>query len=314
MRAFLLFMATAGFASAQSPETLDWHRYYPLAVGNVWEYHDAENTGPHVRMTLVSDTTANDITYFRQRLDWAMATNGPAGADTSRWTTDAYVRYTDTGVVSRSSIDADTSALARCSVDPFERDLSLAFTSRVACSGVAGELAGADSVFVDGAYDAPWQPFGLRGAAPSFEAAAVKTYSVGILFTTFVADVGPIAEGNLWGRRLHYAKIGGQEYGAPGFVVSTPRGAPRPGGPEMRVLGNPTTGNAAFAFRTKGGAEAAASVFDMLGRRVWESSVATGADWLRITIPTAAWPAGAYVIVVEQDGERATRPFTLANR
>ncbi|MGB3542818.1 hypothetical protein [Rubrivirga sp.] len=56
-----LGIATAA-ATAQPADSLDWKRYYPLAVGNIWEYHDAEGFNDQFRHTLVSDTTVGDQT------------------------------------------------------------------------------------------------------------------------------------------------------------------------------------------------------------------------------------------------------------
>ncbi len=55
------FLASA--AVAQPADTLDWKRYYPLAVGNLWEYHEAEIRADQSRFTLVSDTVVGGRTY-----------------------------------------------------------------------------------------------------------------------------------------------------------------------------------------------------------------------------------------------------------
>jgi hypothetical protein len=45
-----------------------------------------------------------------------------------------------------------------------------------------------------------------------------------MLFTTFVADIGPVRAGNLWGPSLHYAVVGGVAYGTPELVIAEPGG------------------------------------------------------------------------------------------
>ena len=63
----ILFLAVLipAEASAQTlPDTLDWHRYIPLWIGNEWHYRDAE-AYPVTRLALIGDTLINDRLYFR---------------------------------------------------------------------------------------------------------------------------------------------------------------------------------------------------------------------------------------------------------
>ena len=220
----LLIVAFAAAASAQAPDTLDWHRYYPLAVGNVWEYHNAE-LGGDFRHTIIADTVVGGRTYFVRRTDYS-SLGSPVPPGQPRLD---YVRYDERpggggGVVSLSSLSFDEAVLRPCDLDDeFERDLQLAFGARAACGPPPGPSP--DSVFVEGQYNTTWRPDVLSGTSTPVAVAAVKYFSVGIIFTTFVADVGPVASGNLWGPRLHYAVIDGVAYGTPELVI------PELGGP-----------------------------------------------------------------------------------
>lgn len=205
-------------ASAQAPDTLDWRRYYPLAVGNVWEYHDAEAWGVQFRHTLVADTVVGGRTYFVRRTD-----QSSLGSPTMPATPLVdYVRYEEGGggVVAAASLDGPPASVQPCSAtDLFERDLRLGFGTRLPCP------ASADSVVVAGQYGAVWQPDVLSGPATPIDVAAIKQFTVGYVhFTTFVADIGPVRAGNLWGPSLHYARVGGVEYGTPEMTVAEPGG------------------------------------------------------------------------------------------
>lgn len=314
MRLLLLLALVAPVAAAQPADTLDWRRYYPLAVGNVWEYHDAEGFGSQFRYTIVSDTVVGGRTYYRQRYDRAEAFTGDGGPDTLRSTAHAFIRYDEGGgVVGVPSLEADTVRLRPCDGN-FQRDLRLGFGARVACDPPP-EWRDADSVFVYGEYDREWRPSSLPGTGPHapVAVAAVKNYAVGAWFSSFVADVGPVGAGNLWGPALHYAVVGGVEYGAPGFVVASEPARPAPAAFEVRVRGNPSQGGAAFDVRARSPRPARLAVYDALGREVWASEVVVGPDWRRAQVPAAALAPGRYVLTVSGSGERTAAPFTVVH-
>lgn len=295
-------LALAGPALAQAPEdTLDWHRYYPLAVGNAWEYHDAEVPGDLTRHVLVSDTTAGTHHYFRRTTHHELHTL----TDTLRWASHDLVRYDTAGVVvAVASVEADTVAVDPCHVgDYFVRDLRLAFGARTACPG-----AEADSVVVSGAYDTSWTLDGV-----SIPVAAVKEYVVdGLIFSEFVADIGPVGAGNLGGPRLHYARVGGVEYGSPILmVVAAEPTPPEAAGLDVRVVPNPVRARASFEVRAPRPAHGRIDVFDLSGRRVRSVPVELAPGWRRVEIPTASLAAGTYVVRVTTAEGGASQRFTV---
>ena len=313
----LLSLGLLAFAAtAQPADTLDWRRYYPLAVGNVWEYHDAEAYGDQFRYTIVSDAAVGGQTYYRQRLDRATAVSGPGGPDTLRSTSYGFLRYDEGGVVGVPSVEADTVRLRPCEGN-FQRDLRLGFGARVACDPPPEWFPEADSVLVYGEYDREWAPSALPGTGSNsaVAVAAVKSYAVGgFWFSTFVADVGPVRAGNLWGPTLHYASVGGVEYGAPGFAVSVGSESPAPEGPGMdvRVLGNPSAQGVGFEARAPSARRVRFVVYDALGRAAWSSDVALSSSWTRIAVPPGALASGSYVLVAIGAGVRSVTPFTVA--
>ncbi len=296
------WLALAGTALAQAPhDTLDWQRYYPLAIGNAWEYHEAEVPGDLIRHVLVSDTTAGPHRYFRRTTHHELQTL----TDTLRWASHDFVRYDTAGVVvAIASIEADTVAVDPCHVgDYFVRDLRLAFGARAACPG-----AEADSVVVEGAYDTSWTLDGVAVAV-----AAVKRYVVdGLIFSEFVADIGPVGGGNLWGPRLHYARVGGVEYGSPVLVaVAAEPTPPKVAGLEVRILQNPVRARASFEVRASRSERGRIEVFDLSGRRVRTVPVELAPGWRRVEIPTASLAAGTYVARVSTVEGAASRRFTV---
>ena len=76
---YLLLLMLAGSASGQQsegPDTLDWRLYYPLEVGNVWEWETwllVDYTG-FDRREIIADTLINGIQYFLEtRYEYAQS-------------------------------------------------------------------------------------------------------------------------------------------------------------------------------------------------------------------------------------------------
>jgi len=149
--------ALASAASAQTTDTLDWKRYYPLEVGNVWEYHGAEARDIQTRYTLLADTSVNGQTYYRRQIDHVMVHYPQAEADTARSKSVDYVRYAEGGVITVPSVEADTIAFDPCSEEGFERDLRPAFETTTPCPLPLLFLE-ADSARIEGAYATMWAP------------------------------------------------------------------------------------------------------------------------------------------------------------
>jgi hypothetical protein len=93
-------------------DSLDWHRYFPLAVGNAWEYETSPGpAGGYYRVTIVADSVVGDRRYF------AMVGSGSAPTDT------VYIRYdTLAYVVVVPDIDADTTGEEVAAMKCFEVD------------------------------------------------------------------------------------------------------------------------------------------------------------------------------------------------
>ena len=301
----LLLWPAGNIVLAQStpPDTLDWHRYYPLEVGNIWEYEEAEDPFDYTRYHIVSDTTVGERRYYRRNIFYQ---NIPVFGDTV-YTGYDYVRYDTAGVVvAVPSPDADTAVVDPCAwEDYFVRDLRLGFGARVACPA-----SPSDSVSVEGGYNEVWT---APGGAP-VNVAAIKTFIVvdGLIYSTFVADIGPVGGGNLWGPRLHYARIGAVEYGTPGIVVSVEPAIPTTAGLQVRVLGNPVRGPVAVEIQSPSVQQALIEVFDLTGRRVWSDGLPLTRGSTRIDLPTRLLSSGTYLVrVFVEGGGTASGVFTV---
>jgi hypothetical protein len=98
-------------AAGQNPpdsvvvDTLDWRRYYPLEIGNTWEYTGIDGAPNQLIRTIVGDTVANGYRYFVRRDSIPLYVRPPVVFT-------YYVRYDTAGtVVTLDNIAADTASL-----------------------------------------------------------------------------------------------------------------------------------------------------------------------------------------------------------
>jgi hypothetical protein len=282
---------------------LDWHRYYPLAIGNIWEYHDEEAFGDLFRHTLLSDTTVGGRQYFRRATHVELR----VWNDTLRWVSHDYVRYDTAGaVLAVVSPESDDETLDQCAEDDdFERPLRLGFGDLIACpTGSWG-----DSLSVQGSYNIIWTP---PGGTP-VEIAGWKWFVVGRFWSTqFLTDIGPVSAGNLWGPRLHYARIGGVEYGTPDMTVASEPSPTRAF--TLAVTPNPARERAHATVVLPEASTVRIAVYDVLGREallLHAGRLPAGGS--RFALDASALPAGFYVArVTDTDrGGQRVRAFTV---
>ena len=302
--------ATSAQTQTEEPtDTLQWQRYYPLAVGNVWEYHDAEASDHLTRYEIIGDTLVGDRLYFRRRVDVRFLSSPyPEFAPSFD-----FLRYDEGGgVVIVSSPAADTVGLLTCASNGFERDLRLSFGASIACPSVPDRPEWADSARVDGVYDAEWAPSVLSGMASPTRVAAIKYYTVGgVLFTTFVSDIGPIWTGNLAGPVLHYARIGGAEYGRAELAVSVEPAEQGLRDLHVRALRNPVQDQAIFDVSSSDAQFGRWKVVDMLGRAVLTGELALEPGGKQLVLETGRLSAGLYHLMVQVDADAARASFVV---
>ena len=284
---------------SQAQTDVDWQRYSPLEPGNVWEYAYEEVGPDRTRYELLRDTVALGRAYVLREV-----TEKWPGSPASTYRD--LIRYDDaTGtVVAFRTAAEDTGPGDPCSFDAgdFVRDLRLAIGTTVDCPPGSD----ASQIVVEGELDTQWTPPG----GGSVDVAAIKTITVEVLFATFVADIGPVGAGNLWGPRLAYARIDGVEYGTPYVFVSEEEG-PEASGLGVRTA-SPIRSGSGLRLSVRGAApaEARVEVFDALGRRVARRDVTVGVAWRAVTLPVRL-ASGAYRVRLAAGTEQTTVPLTV---
>ncbi len=290
MRGTLLLLVAAlvtGAAHAQTPDPIEPARYYPLAVGNVWEYRDRywPNTTVISRREIVRDTVFNGQTYwvasFRESRD-----GGPLG-----------VPFLELPI----RFDPETSRLVfnQCSGDLLSNPSFCSFAAPIGlnqtCEGYAIDVRwGLDQTVIlsDGTHIA---------------VVALKDYqaSGGGFRELYAADVGyiyyfgPDHGDTHW---LRYARIGGVEYGTP-FAVSAEAPAP-----DARLELN--TRGRRLVLTAHDAAPVRVDLFDTLGRHVATLHDAR-LDGERV-LDLPALSAGLYIARAIQGAARASVRVVVA--
>ncbi len=305
----LLSLTLAGFAAGQDtavvPDTLDWHRYFPLEIGNTWEYGGLDA----FKSTIVDDTLANGRRYFIRRDSVpAVGTLGP-------FINTFYLRYDTAGtVVTLPDLDADTVAAPL----PFDRfridfpDLLGHFDMRSAFGDTLYFRAPDTLFYVQGGYDQQ-----IQVGNEVVEVAALKCFGAGgILLWSgcYAADVGFVRGGNLFGSELMYAEVNGVVYGSPIFTaVETSEEVPEQFG-IASIYPNPFSDKAAIAYRLLEPSAITVEVFGALGRRIWwdrTSRRAAGSG--SFVLGRRGWPAGIYLVrLTTERGAQSVRTVVVA--
>ena len=191
-----------------TPDTLDWRRYYPLAVGNVWEYQVAEGE-PLLRREIIGETLALGREYFL--MDETAYDYDYLGGGTELevfFSNMFFVRYDTSGtVVALRDVESDTSAAPRSELSyatgDWYFDLRMAFGDTVRFG--AGE---ADVYSISGGYGET-----VEIGNAMVVVAAHKFFQGALGFESYAADIGFLGGGNLWGPHITYSRVEGVEYG-----------------------------------------------------------------------------------------------------
>ena len=299
--ALLLFVVASVSAGAQDPvpDTTDWHRYYPLEVGNAWHYRTTYS--PPVwpsyvySHTIVRDTLVSDTTYYV--VQRCSRVDGKPGSCLP----DQYlIRYDEefATVGQRHELPNGENFLGSWVQVPCGLDLPFDFSGVLDCFGLQ------DHVSVIGEYDFDVD-IGGSPATGTFKA-------VGGLagFASFLSGIGltdVIPEGGSTDTRLVYGRVGGVEYGTP--VVSNEVYVP-PHQSDVRTYPNPARHEATFLFTLAVAQQVEASVYDLRGALLESRSfgMVGGGVEVRRTMDVSKWPSGLYNIrVVGDRGFSATK-------
>ena len=290
--------ARAVLAGGAEPDTTAPWRYYPLAVGNVWEY--GITSGGTFRNAVVGDTTVGGVGYFVMEEAFFDADGTPAAPRTG------FVRYDSTLHVDRERYTI--------SGESFEG------TGRVLCPlnapfNASVSFEGTDC-YVRGGYDVPLVFGGEEpGTGGDTVRTAVKEFSYfPDAVERYAAGVGFI----LTGREgiyiaLRYYRVDGVERGIAQFPVSD-RPTPPSAGAALAVAPNPAGGAATVRLDLPAPAEVRVAVYDVLGRRVATLAAGPlGAGLHRLPFDASRLAPGAYVVRAGVGGGAAlVRRVTVA--
>lgn len=295
----LAFGVASGSASAQAAgadTTAAW-RYYPLEVGNVWEYENPNGPYPSTfyQRRIVGDTTVQGRRYFVREWRSTAAPSAPPSRD--------YVRFDTVTATPRSLLLPATGP-------PSEDVIGCALDTTV------GEALDCSDAFGSGtlvSHEVAPVVIGRRGAETPADTVrtVVKWYEVGLgFYVEYGADLGLLSEGgegyDAW---LTYARIGGVEYGASRFptaVATRPRGLMT-----LHVDPNPARGRAALVLDAQTPGTARVEVVDLLGRRVLTVERPLGAGRQSLALDVGGLAPGPYVVRVEAGGEVGTARLTV---
>ena len=290
--AFLLLVGgPVGAQDAPEPDTLDWRGYFPLAVGNEWEY----------RLDIVDPADVYDP-EDRSRTEYARfrVVGDGAGPDGSRF---ALVedRLSDAGVVLRRDTaavryDAETASV-------------LALYTRADGDGTYEQpvpffACGLDATFYGDDRDnrcwggASRDPYALPEFLGSADTLQVKSFYNLVWGFTSVHGIGFVGGGggcepcfgfsSSEGWLLTYARVGAGTYGARAVATDgSPGTGPVPDIP-LRAYPNPTS----TGVTVEGEGERVV-VYDVLGRGVLAASVL---PLVPVRLDVRTLPPGVYVV------------------
>ena len=272
------------------PDTTDWRSYFPLEVGNRWQYVydpflEGENTYRGVE--IVASEEIEGVEYFRLR----HCDRTGIGSTCAR---ELWVRYDEERRSVRERREVDGEVL----YFDYLGDLGASFEPPL----VYGEYA-----FSYGLESGPTVMGTRKGF---FTAGGSVDYLSGIGPFYFTIEASPDEE------RLIHARIGGVSYGTPRFEFPT-AGEPDVAQPVStsftELFPNPARG-AVQAQYTLGVPQAVTlELIDLLGRRVRSTEMGRqGADTHDVGIDTGGLRPGLYLLRLRGDaGAEATRRIVV---
>ena len=276
------------------PDTTAPWQYYPLEIGNVWEYEEQDlfgnDTGRTLRRHVAGDTLApNGHRYFFIEIAFFSGGAREAGGFVAlRYDTlSARVVELYHGGVEDASpevpcpLDADFGSVAEC------------FT---------GELYD-----VTGGYD------GVLDFEPDTTVTGVpyKTYETSYEVIRYVAGFGEVLYVKLKGLEqyvLEACRVGGEEYGMLRYPVASEDGVPEMEALTLSAYPNPFRDRLAVAFELAQAGPVVVEVVDVLGRIVRRRDLGVLPSGRReVVLGGAGLPAGMYVVRVAAGEGRAER-------
>ena len=149
---FLLVFSTPNSSFSQAVrDSLDWHRYAPLAVGNEWHYIDAES-GPASRFVIRSDTLIGEKHYFIGRETYFAPDGSPQTFIPPR---EVFLRFDTSGVVLEFGSSDDDSGINPVTFERGLESFPIVDLRSDFGAGIVHPAGNEDPVMVSGGYNLP---------------------------------------------------------------------------------------------------------------------------------------------------------------
>ncbi len=287
------------FGVVPTPDAADSSSYYPLAVGNEWEYREfiMQQGTTWLRRVITRDTVISGVAYVERqtyRVDGPVSDWGEPEVQFLRFDEERgrVVEWQNDGVERAVTcpLDAAFNEIIACVGEEDFFDLGLGPVGIVSGYPEASEVAVGDDrvpiasskVFYDlsvGYSDGP-SPGGYGtglGRLPKGSFCFFSGCYEDLTFLRLVGDDGSVRE---YGAR--YA-VAGED--APDALLLT-----------LRAMPNPTPGPLAVTIEQADASVVTVEAFDVLGRRVWYHDAPLVAGRLQIEVDARAWAAGTYVL------------------
>ncbi len=291
---FVLLVSPVHAQEQTIPDTLDWRLYYPLEVGNAWEWKTdilVAYTGFDLR-EIVADTILNGQRYFVQ-VAYRSGKDPLHGVDFSHIDS-TFLRYDD--------LHTRVVALREGKEEDYTCNLSASFGSRATCD-LYGEIN------VGGGYAEPGGH--LLIGTDTLSHNAVKDFwnlGGGVSFFHGVGYLPGVGDGGAGSISFTYVRVGGKTYGARTVYVGVDNQPPVLSD-QVQLYPNPVRDRLTVVFREAEGG-ASVMVYDVLGRAVLPPQSCHSSP---CTVSASSLASGAYFIqVARKEGGSSLHRFAVA--
>ncbi|MEZ4698359.1 MAG: T9SS type A sorting domain-containing protein [Rhodothermales bacterium] len=279
---------TTATASGQDlePDTLDWRSYFPLAVGNQWQYTYNDGLNDVVRVEKITSTVLIDTEEF-----FEFHGIGIIDADTVTHQIE-YIRYsTDNGNLSQVVLDpnsGDVVAELPWGVCPL--DAMMGPRRPEACSGIAE----GSTNNVRGEYQAA-----IQIGKDTVTVAGLKVFDDAGFYSAWASGIGVVGFAGDFVEPgiLEYAHVGGVAYGTPVVSTTVEKHTARDG--RFEVFPNPASHVVQVVAPANFRQPYSVSLFSIDGRLLRRPIADSDSP---ITLDIA--PSGLILVVVEWNGGR----------
>ena len=283
-------------------DTLDWRRYYPLEIGNTWEYSGIGGAAHLLIRSIVGDTMANGYQYFVRRDSIPLYNVRPPVVFTY------YVRYDTAGtVVTLEDISADTASVP----------LPFPYTGGDFLAHFDLKSAFGDTLL----HEEPYTIYDVSGGynetviifEEQIEVDALKCLHGDWWRECYATDIGFVHGGSLEYYYLTYARIGGNQYGA-SRATSLSTNASLPADLVIETaFPNPTRGAIQVTFSLGNVHYVRLTLHNAIGQQVHSEVLGLlPVGQHRFLHDLSGLASGIYFIsLTSKTGQEATRPFLV---